>query len=155
MVFEKFTSADLFQIARAKPCDYLLIIYMQKIWLAFPLLRLTACQKFLSSLLQLTTLTKIGLNFDRWILMHKNAEARSLFTENWGLLSFYIFNFSCFFTAAKERTTIYCVLFIWILVEASIATGVSLMAVFVVHASFYSRVRGKTKTFLTSLTSFR
>ena len=76
MVFEKFTSADLSQIARAKPCDYFLIIYMQKIWLAFHFLRLTACQKFLSSLLQLTTLTKIGLNFDRWILMDKIAEAK-------------------------------------------------------------------------------
>ena len=48
-----------------------------------------------------------------------------------------------------------CVLFIWVLVEESIAIGVSLMAVFVVHASFYSRVTEKTKAFLTSLTSFR
>ena len=38
--------------------------------------------------------------------MDKNAEARSLFTENWSLLSFYVFDFSCFSTAAKERTTI-------------------------------------------------
>ena len=30
VVFEKFTSADLSQIARDKSCDYLLIIYMQK-----------------------------------------------------------------------------------------------------------------------------
>ena len=29
-VFEKFTSACLFQIAREKSCDYLLIIYMKK-----------------------------------------------------------------------------------------------------------------------------
>ena len=29
-VFEKFTSAYLFQIARQKSCDYLLIIYVQK-----------------------------------------------------------------------------------------------------------------------------
>ena len=29
-VFEKFTSAYLFQIAREKSCDYLLIIYMKK-----------------------------------------------------------------------------------------------------------------------------
>ena len=35
VVFEKFTSADLYQIAREKSCDYLLIIYMLKIWLAF------------------------------------------------------------------------------------------------------------------------
>ena len=30
MVFEKFTSAYLFQIAPEKSCDYLLIIYMKK-----------------------------------------------------------------------------------------------------------------------------
>ena len=47
-----------------------------KIWLAFPLLRLTACQKSLLSLLQLTTSTKIGLNFERWILMAKITEAK-------------------------------------------------------------------------------
>ena len=29
-VFEKFTSAYAFQIAREKSCDYLLIIYVQK-----------------------------------------------------------------------------------------------------------------------------
>ena len=29
-VFEKFTSAYLFQIAQEKSCDYLLIIYMEK-----------------------------------------------------------------------------------------------------------------------------
>ena len=29
-VFEKFTSAYLFQIAREKSCDYLLLIYVQK-----------------------------------------------------------------------------------------------------------------------------
>ena len=33
------------------------------------------------------------------------------------------------------------VLFIWVLVEESVATRVSLMAVFVVHACFYSRMR--------------
>ena len=31
VVFEKFTSAYLFQIAREKSCDYLLIIYMKNI----------------------------------------------------------------------------------------------------------------------------
>ena len=30
VVFEKFTSAYLFQIAQEKSCDYLLIIYMKK-----------------------------------------------------------------------------------------------------------------------------
>ena len=147
MVFEKFMSADLSQIARAKPCDYLLIIYMQKIWLAFPLLRLTACQKFLSSLLQLTTLTKIGLNFDRWILMDKIAEAKLkiCFTENSSLLSFYVFNFSCFSTAATERNTTTneislhcCALFTGVLIEESVATVV-------VHAGFYRTVTEKTK----------
>ena len=48
-----------------------------------------------------------------------------------------------------------CVLFIWVLVEESVTTGVSSMAFFVVHAGFSSRVREKTKTFLTSLTSFQ
>ena len=46
------------------------------------------------SRLQMTTSTQTGLNFDKWILMDKNAlEARNLFTENWSLFSFYIFNF--------------------------------------------------------------
>ena len=31
VVFEKFTSADLSQIAREKSCDYLLIIHIQKV----------------------------------------------------------------------------------------------------------------------------
>ena len=31
VVFEKFTSAYLFQIGRKKPCDYLLIIYTKNI----------------------------------------------------------------------------------------------------------------------------
>ena len=31
MVFEKFTSAYLFQIAQEKSCDYLLIMYMKKL----------------------------------------------------------------------------------------------------------------------------
>ena len=31
VVFEKFTSAYLFQIAREKSCDYLLIIYTKNI----------------------------------------------------------------------------------------------------------------------------
>ena len=30
VVFEKFTSAYLFQIAQEKSCDYLLIIHMKK-----------------------------------------------------------------------------------------------------------------------------
>ena len=37
VVFEKFTSADLSQIAREKSCDYLLIIHIQKFlckWIA-------------------------------------------------------------------------------------------------------------------------
>ena len=34
VVFEKFTSADLSQIAREKSCDYLLIIHIQKFYTA-------------------------------------------------------------------------------------------------------------------------
>ena len=101
--FVQFTGGDLPQIARKK-IMWLLVNNIHKFWLASLLLRVIApCYH-----LQMTTSTKIGLNFDRWILMHKNAEARSLFTEKWSLLSFYIFNFSCFSTAAKERTTSYC-----------------------------------------------
>ena len=48
-----------------------------------------------------------------------------------------------------------CILFIWVLVEESVVTGVSSMAVFIAHASSYSRVREQTKAFLTSLTSFQ
>ena len=48
-----------------------------------------------------------------------------------------------------------CIFFIWVLVEESVVTGVSSMAVFIVHASSYSRVREQTKAFLTSLTSFQ
>ena len=40
------------------------------------------------SLLQMTTSIKIGQNFDKWILVDKNAAARNLFIENWSLLSF-------------------------------------------------------------------
>ena len=35
--------------------------------------------------------------------MDKNAEARKLFTENSSLLSFYVFSFSCFSTAARKQ----------------------------------------------------
>ena len=34
LVFEKFTSADLSQIAREESCDYLLIIHIQKLYTA-------------------------------------------------------------------------------------------------------------------------
>ena len=43
LAFEKFTSADLSQIAREKSCDYLLIIYMQKFDSNFPLIVLISC----------------------------------------------------------------------------------------------------------------
>ena len=35
--------------------------------------------------------------------MDKNAEARKLFIENSSLLSFYVFSFSCFSTAARKQ----------------------------------------------------
>ena len=35
VVFEKLTSACLFQIAREKSCDYILIIYMEKFEMAY------------------------------------------------------------------------------------------------------------------------
>ena len=53
-------------------------------------------------------------------------------------MSFYVFDFSSYSTAATERTTtaikiifLCCVLYIWVLVEESVATGISAMAVFV------------------------
>ena len=53
-------------------------------------------------------------------------------------MSFYVFNFSSYSTAATERTAtaikiifLCCVLYIWVLVEESVATGISAMAVFV------------------------
>ena len=47
-----------------------------------------------------------------------------------------------------------CVLFVWVLIEESVATVVSSMAIFVVHAGFYNRATAKTKAFLiTSPTS--
>ena len=57
------------------------------------------------SRLQMTTSTKIGQNFDRWILMDKDAASRNFLTENWNHLSFYFFNFSCFSTTATEKNT--------------------------------------------------
>ena len=65
------TSAVLAQIAREKSCDYLLIICHLAAFVTAP-----------SSRLQVTTSTKIGQNFDRRILMDKNAAARNLFIEN-------------------------------------------------------------------------
>ena len=121
-------------------CDYLLL--HEKIWLAFPLLRVTACP---SSRLQMTTSTKIGRYFDGWILMDNNAVRGNLFTENWRLLSFYE-SFHCRhgkkYNCDQDYFVLFC--FVWVLVEESVATRDSLMAVFVVHASFYSRVREKT-----------
>ena len=108
------------------------------IGLAFPRLLVTEPPPPCSRL-QMTTSTKIGLDFDRWILDgQKPIEAWNLFTEKWSLLSFYAFNFSSYSTPATERTTtaikiifLCCVLYIWVLVEESVATGISAMAVFV------------------------
>ena len=70
------TSAVLAQIVREKSCDYLLIICHLTPFVTVP-----------SSRLQMTTSTMIGQNFDRWILMAKNAAARNLFIEKWSLLT--------------------------------------------------------------------
>ena len=95
------------------------------------------------------------------LYVDKNAVARNLFTENW-MNVFCHFMFSTFHVfplpPRKEiqllSRFLCCVLFIWVLVEESVTTGVSSMAFFGVHAGFYSRVREKTRAFLTSLTSF-
>ena len=75
--------------------------------------------------------------------MDKKAEAKKLFTTNSSLLSFYVFNFSCFSTAATETNTTAnkiplhcCALFIWVLIEDFGANVVSSMANFVAHAGF-------------------
>ena len=59
-------------------------------------------------------------------------------------------------TTSNKIPLHYCVLFIWVLIEESVATVASSMAIFVVHAGFYSRVTEKTKAFLIpSPTSFQ
>ena len=114
--------------------------------------------------LQMTTSTKTGLNFDRWILMGKNTlEARNLFTENWSLLSFYIFNFQVIpLPPPKELQlrssffVMFCIHSIWVLVEESVATGISAMAVFVsltagiIILSFSHKVRWLIRQLCTS-----
>ena len=107
LVFEKFTSADLSQIGREKSCDYWLIIYIQKFDLPFlfyvsPLVTAPCSRQQMTISVPRRRLVKI---FDKWILVDKNAAAGNLFTENWSLLSFYVFNFSCFSTAVTERNT--------------------------------------------------
>ena len=84
----KIYSADLSQSAREKSCDYLIIIYMQKFDLRISSFtcHLAPFVKAPSSCLQMKTSIEIGQNFDRWILVDKNAAARNLFIENWSLL---------------------------------------------------------------------
>ena len=109
----------------------------------------------------ITSTFKIGQTFDRWILMDKNAATKNLFpkTEAFCHFAFFI-TFHVFPLPPRKELHLLsrflcCVLLIWVLVEKSVATEVSSMAVFVVHAGFYRRVKGKTKAFLTSLTSFQ
>ena len=93
--------------------------------------------------------------------MDKNAATKNLFPKTEAFCHFtFFYSFSCFSSTATERTTsvikIPLLCFVNLgLVEESVATEVSSMAVFVVHACFYRRVKGKTKAFLTSLTSFQ
>ena len=142
------------QIAREKPCDYLLIIYMQKLESLF-LVYMSALVTAPCSRRQMTTSITIGQNVDRWMLMDKNAAARNLLTENWSMFSLP--------PRRKNRTAIkiplfvvFCLFGFWLRkASQGLATGVSSMAVFVVHVGFYSRAREKTKAFLTSLTSFQ
>ena len=134
--FKEFTSADLSQIAQEKLCDLLLIIYMQKCD-CFSFLRFTACH---SSLFPPTS-DNLDQDWSKLWQVNvdgKNAAGRNLFMENWNLLSFCVFNSSCFPIAATERNTsakkisLYCcVSSIWVLAEESVATVVSSMAVFV------------------------
>ena len=71
----------------------------------------------------------------------------------------FFYNFSCFSTTATERTTSVIKIPLLCFVNLGFGRGKrrnrGSMAVFVVHAGFYRRVKGKTKAFLTSLTSFQ
>ena len=141
----------LSQIAREKPCDYLLLIYRQTVESLFlfylsPLVT-AACYRL-----------QIGQPRPRLVKIlfwQVNVD------ENWSLLSFCVFNFSCFSTSATERNAtaikillfvVFCLFGFWLRKGSqSLATRVSSMAVFVVHVGFYSRVREKTKAVVTSL----
>ena len=154
VVFEKFIRVLIYPKLHAKN----LVNTCKN--LTFSSLRVTACHR---SLLQPTNDTfdqDNGQNFGRWILKDKNAETRNLFTENWCLFSFYVINFSRFSTAATARNTtatkipLLCFIYLgfgW----GKRHNGGFIDGFFVVHAGFHSRVREKTKTFLTSLTSFQ
>ena len=76
------------------------------IWLAFPLLRVTVCHRslFPPTNDNLVTSRKIGQNFDRWTGI-KTHQLEICFPKNWSVLTFYVFNFSCFSTAVTERNT--------------------------------------------------
>ena len=107
------------------------------------------------SRLQMTTSTKFGQNFDRSILIDKNATCLSK-TEafsHFAFLTLHVFPLP----ALKEiqlklLTRFLCcdVLCIWVLVEESVATLDSSMAGFVrtFMQGFYSRVTEKAKAFL-------
>ena len=128
--------------------------------LTFSFLRVTACRR---SLLQLTNDNfdqDNGQNFDRWILIDKIAETRNLLTENWCLLSFYVFNFLCFSTAATERNTtatkipLLCIIYLgfgW----GKRHNGGFIDGFFCSSCRLLQQSEEKTKAFLTSLTSFQ
>ena len=123
----------------------------------FSFLRVTACH---SSLFPPTN-DNLDQDWSKFWQMNvdgKNAASRNLFIKNWNLLSFFVFYYSCFSTAAPERIQLlkkipwyYCVLFIWVLANES----VSAMAVFVrtfMHA-ITAEWRRKLKAFLTWVTT--
>ena len=154
VVFEKFIRVLIYPKLHAKN-----LVNTSKN-LTFSSLRVTACHR---SLLQPTNDNfdqDNGKNFDRWILKDKTQKLEICLLKTDVFCHFMLSTFHVFPLPPRKEIQLLprflcCVLFIWVLVEESVTTGVSSMAFFVVHAGFYSRVREKTKTFLTSLTSFQ
>ena len=122
-----------------------------KIWL-FPLyVSLLVTAPYCS--LQMTTSTKIMvkvLTGEYWKIKTQKLEICLLKTDvfcHFMFSTFYVFPLPPRKEIQLLPRFLCCVLFIWVLVEESVTTGVSSMAFFVVHAGFYSRVRRKLKRF--------
>ena len=108
----------------------------------------------------MTTSTKIGQTFDRWILMDKNAATKNLFPKTEAFCHFTLFiTFHVFPLPPPKELYLLSRFLCCVFVNLGFGRGKrrnrGSMAVFVVHAGFYRRVKGKTKAFLISLTSFQ
>ena len=112
---------------------------------------------------QMTTSTKIGQNFDRSILMDKNAGVRNLFIENEAFCLFAFLTLRVFplppWKEIQLLTRFLCCL--WCFVYLSFGWGKRRNFVFIgdnffktFYTGFHSRVTEKTKTFLTLVTYY-